>query len=373
MNGRTIRILAAAVAATLVGITTWDYASLNRCHLVHPLANHQSMLLKDGRVLVLGGQSPIGYFGRYVDVNPNPEIFEPNTRTWQEAPAAPFTVIKAAELNDGRFVTVNYSQMPGPGDLSVTKIKRYIIQIFDPNTGTWQTTATPGRLNPEDCVVLNSGDVFFWMWEGAPQIFHPASLTWSETSKPLIARDWEKNMVKLGDGTLLVAGGRDPKGTTTIDACEIYDPEKQTWRKTDSLNPYEGEMVLIALSDGRAMAIEKGVIEVYDPKLGVWSRYELPNWLRSPSTAVTLHNGKILLIGPTCGLFSTATQSWEKTEGTWTFRAGSSAVVLNDGKVLLSGGFDGDIHDGNAHSDECDLFDPDTSSWSELGFLGNPS
>jgi hypothetical protein len=119
----------AAPAATLAGSPqpTW--------HSVHPMstprADHQAVLLTDGRVLVMGG---VAGDTASVAIN-SAEIYVPETDAWIRLPDmnASRTEFAAVRLADGRVLATG-----GRGGLSGAQASS---EIFDPATGYWTPTA----------------------------------------------------------------------------------------------------------------------------------------------------------------------------------------------------------------------------------------
>lgn len=148
--------------------------------------SHTSTLLQNGRVLVVGGynvdaQSPHGA-----------ELYDPTTNTWADAASIPvaFTTGSATLLPNGKVLLVSDFK-------SNVKSTDPNAALYDPATNTWTLAGS------------NSTD----------HVNHTATL--------------------LSNGTVLTAGGGRYSAstgfTTGTDVCELYDPATNTWSLTNSL------------------------------------------------------------------------------------------------------------------------------------------
>ncbi|MHC4824887.1 MAG: Kelch repeat-containing protein, partial [Planctomycetota bacterium] len=166
---------------------------------------------------------------------------------------------------------------------------------------------------------------------------------------------------------------------------------------------------LVQLQDGRFMALG-GITgpfgsgsnhftkvlrsaEIYDPATGVWTATSNMTNYRAGATSWVLPDGRVMIAGGTEGnnihelhdvadLLGTAlksTEIYDPATDTWIFgapmtefKAGAMATVLSDGRWLVSGGithiniFGIPIPD---FSDNQQIYDPATSSWSNTGSM----
>jgi hypothetical protein len=148
-------------------------------------------LLRDGRVLVVGGGA---------DVGPSAELYDPATDTF--APTGPMTVarvgfLSATLLGDGR-VLLTGGLVPLAADPRTTPDYTPTAEVYDPATGTFSSVGPMA----------------------APRSMHAASI--------------------LADGTVLVAGGSHARMSEgppiVVSDAEIFDPATGTFRATGSLH-----------------------------------------------------------------------------------------------------------------------------------------
>jgi hypothetical protein len=186
-------------------------------------ANPVATLLKDGRVLVLGGSDDLE--------NPlaTAEIFDPATdkftptgsmRTARSSHADAFS---ATYLPDGRVLVA--------GGVDINSKTLASAEIYDPTTGKWSATGSmttprgsPRAVRLADGRVLVLGGELMTESGGVPlssaEIFDPASGQFSATGSTSVARDGAL-AVLLQDGRVLVAGG---VADTFLSSAEIYQP-----------------------------------------------------------------------------------------------------------------------------------------------------
>ena len=179
--------------------------------------------------------------------------------------------------------------------------------------------------------------------------------------------------------------------TSGSDSVEIGNPEKGVWKKTTSLPSRREAPVLVALRDGRALLTggETGENDgnvaysstyVFDPADRSWTQSGLMNTARSNPAAVLLADGRVLVAG---GFYNDRTQArvldsselWDPVSGTWTrtgrlagTRWGASAVTLEDGRVLIVGGV-ASQESAPIEQASAEIYDPDSGRWTSAGTL----
>jgi N-acetylneuraminic acid mutarotase len=178
--------------------------------------------------------------------------------------------------------------------------------------------------------------------------------------------------------------------TNGSDSVEIGDPKARTWERTAGLSSPREDPAVVALSDGRALMTggERGEnlepaafssTYVFDPTTRVWSRSGLLNTARSGAAVAVLLDGRVLVAG---GVYSGGSQPsrvldsselWDPGSGAWsrtgtmaTARDVASAVTLADGRVLVVGGMDDDSPVEQASTE---VYDPQSRKWASAGTL----
>lgn len=248
--------------------------------------SHQSQLLPNGKVLIMGGNDAV--YANITSYN-SCELYNPTTNSFE--PAAPMSIAKGSLmseiLNNGNVIA-----MGGVDDKSVFRS----CEIYNYQTNTWSMA---------DSMEIEHG---------------------------------ESTSIKLRDGRLLVAGGNTQK-------CEIYDPEKNTWTYAGEMKNFHGAgMTLTMLNNGNIIAIggetANNSIEIFYPTTGTWSDAGTTKDKRQYHSAILLNNGNILIAGSNINqLTSEIYDVYYRTTGLIrnlvSNSAGGSMVMLDNGNILL--------------------------------------
>ena len=228
------------------------------------------------------------------------------------------------------------------------------------------------------------------------EILSKTTKTWKPTAS-LNRWKYSHNMVLLNNGNVLTFGG----GRENEKSCEIFDPNKEEWRLTDSMlngRNFGGE-TFIKLNDGRIMVIGGShynfdgnpmiiysECEIYDPLTEKWEIAAPLITKREYHSAVLLNDGRVLVSGgsnkyidhrvpkgkdlKSCEIYNPQTNSWKETDSLSVARGGHSQVILDDGNVLLIGGTTLNDSTGSATAENrCAVFDVATEKWSLVGPL----
>jgi hypothetical protein len=282
-------------------------------------------------------------------------------------------------------------------------------------TGSWRPVGdlpfaanTFGRTG--SAVPLADGRVLF-AGGGDPQdnnlataaVYTPAAGTWAVTGSMAASRRVH-SLTSLGGGRVLAVGGLTGTLQFPLPAtrtAELYDPAAGTWTATGSLGLARHDHSASLLPDGRVLVAGGTFVrsassnastetcEIYDPSTGVWSAAAPMSDARSGHCAVTLADGRVLVIGgwryttldagvgtAYCELFDPATGTWSPTGSMSTPRHSHQAVLLPDGTVLAIGGgvrqLGGEsVVDPHSVS-TVERFDPSSRQWSPAAGLPWP-
>jgi len=201
--------------------------------------------------------------------------------------------------------------------------------------------------------------------------FDPVTETFS-VAPPLITARWYPTTVELGDGSVLVFGGRP----STV---ERYDPGSNTITQlppsanNDDLFEYPRVNLL---GNGQIVFSNHEFTGLFDPVTNTWSTGGRMNLgTRNESSLAVLLPGsmRVLEVGgqapgglPTATAeiidFSTPAPAWRFTAPMHYPRQYANAVVLPDGTVLVVGGGQ-DRYRYRGPVREAELFDPATETW----------
>ena len=347
--------------------------------LNNPRTGFASVLLADGRVLVVGGLNDIGqsYSSAY--------LFDPATETWDKA-AGLMTIARtnpaAALLPDGRVLVAGgyFHVDPSVGE----RPDGIILAAFRPKA-TPSTGSGPGSV---DIVPGPYGAAM-----ATAEIFDPTTGEWSSTGSMRFARNGAE-ATPLADGRVLVVGS-DAAAHTGVEVAEdsgrtaeIYDPGTGRFALAGELpdlnvrealqagvDPGFGTSVLgdlVPLPDGGAVLINQVMdfkhsgrgtrslrfnaanrewnqigqshLSVEDPASG--AEYRSPGAARYDATVVPLAGGRVLLAGgsfdgslASAEMFDPETNAFVALPDMPEARSHALGALLPDGSVLITGGF----------------------------------
>ena len=196
--------------------------------------------LSDGRVLVAGGSDPTG---KDPTVPRTAEIFDPVTQGWVPTGSLVFGrgLFTATLLTSGLVLVV--------GGVDFNDEARQTCELYEPAAGRWRLTGVLGayRLGHTATLlnvgtVLVAGGVYYTSGSQYPtiadtEIFDPTTELWSFVGLLNEARV-NHTATLLPDGKVLVVGGaqKDQSGGRVLNSTELYDPATQTWTLADDLN-----------------------------------------------------------------------------------------------------------------------------------------
>jgi hypothetical protein len=253
------------------------------------------VLLGDGRVLVAGG-------GAYT---PSAELYDPATNRW--TPTGSMSVDRydftATLLRDGRVLVVGGYSLSSVGRSTASA------ELYDPATGRWTPTGslrTPRRNHTATLLpggtVLVAGGFNADGWLRSAEVYDPARGRWSRVAPMTTARE-HASAVLLGTGRVLVAGGGNP---SALQSAELYDPVSGRWNATGSMNGYGGTAAL--LQDGRVLVACCDAADIYSPATGTWTPTGPMVYPYASAAAAVLPNGQVLYAGggkvKYCGQYS---------------------------------------------------------------------
>ena len=185
----------------------------------------------------------------------------------------------------------------------------------------------------------------------AGRIASSAMRAWRNTTAGRMAlpRIWHTATL-LGDGRVLIAGGRDGYGT--LGEAELYDPRTNTFSAAGPMIKARSDHTATRLADGRVLFVggpKANTCEIFDPATGAFNPAPDIGAPRMEHTATPLSNGLVLIVGgdSRAGKFGWRHGSvllYEPTRGviasleTKVLRESHTATVLFDGRVLVAGG-----------------------------------
>jgi len=342
-------------------------ADLNRTFLrtadpIQDRVGHTATKLRDGRVLIVGGEAPDG------TALSSAEIYDPQSGTFASTGSlhAERLFHTAVLLPDGRVL------IAGGLPMSKAPVLADAIELYDPATGEF-TEGGPlgptqlGTLSAVAAVQDSTGLVLILAY---PQSFgsslNPAGtevyaldprravLTLVEKLPPCLLADGD---AALDDGRVLLWCTNPDTGTPT--SLRFFDPASG---RLTSPGLEGAQAPVLRLEDGRVLLYDwesTGALEILDPGTQVAKTVgHLPTDM-GQVTASRLADGRVLLIGYTYSLiWNPETNVFTKTVPMLTGLGSETATLLNDGRVLIVGGTSWPADRGLPHPPAAELFDP---------------
>lgn len=295
-------------------------------------SGHSATLLKNGKVLVVGGNT-----------STIAEVYDPTTNTWNNT----------GDIGETLFY--HTATLLQNGKVLVLRARTSI--LYDPDTNMWASTGDMVLDAPigHTTTLLKNGNVL--LIGGIRKnvaLYDPNSNSWSTTGNMNIARGYHSATL-LNDGRVLVAGGRGSE-TSSLTSAELYDPTTGTWSVTGSMLSEGESRSATLLKDGKVLvtggrkflndtAYMLYTTELYNPITGIWSNAGdllVPHLF---NTAILLNNGNVIIVGgdslwtefSTVELYDSANKLW-KPFGRIKSRWQHTTTLLDNGKVFITGG-----------------------------------
>jgi hypothetical protein len=344
-------LLAAAGLATY-GSRSTNFPDLNKFASARGLmntsrANAASVLLKNGKVLIIGGTSQRAVVSTV-------ETYDSATGfRFVAAMAYPRTGHGAALLPDGRVLVAGGRSNSG-AVLSDT-------EIYDPVADAWM--AGPDMLSPHAAAtvsVLKNGRILIAGGDSGAgasnrlELFNPATSTFSSLEARLSSPRMQHAAAVLEDGTVLIGGGSD--GENALDTVDRFDPATNKMTLAGRLSIARLGLSATTLLSGRVIfaggntgKTDVGVADVFDPRT---AKFAIENAYlstpRSGHTAIRVKdNNTVLFIGGTsAGKAISQTEAYvpwrhafQRGANMTTARSGAMVSAMSArGKILAVGG-----------------------------------
>jgi hypothetical protein len=314
-----------------------------------------AVLLRDGRVLFMGGTSGVPY-------NPSTaiaELYNPQTGTFTRTGdmSVAELVLSAVLLKNGKVLVIGA-----------------VPELYDPANGTFAALNSGGRrefsVYDSPPTLLPDGTVLVPSDYGL-LLYDPVNEVFTRTSNTPISLDLA-TITPLLDGSVLFAGGDRPgsDGDAAVAQSVVYDPVTQVLMPKGNLTVARDFHTATLLKDGRVLiaggynfegevndGITTGIFasaELYDPSTGTFSRTANMLRPRTGHTATLLRDGRVLITGgwpgeataelfvpeSTQGAVPRVTLDWSRycVGDSWILRAEGAAPSTS---VQISGTFDG--------------------------------
>jgi Galactose oxidase, central domain/Kelch motif len=336
---------AAIVTIVPSGFRPTGYLTSNR-------ASATATLLRDGKVLILGGESVTSDNGCGGSDTPisQAEMYDPASGSFAQAASLQVgrTLQTATLLNDGRVLVAGGSNSSSAPLASA--------EIYDPATGAFMLTGS--MLEPrvgQSATLLQNGKVLIAGGTDttAAEIYDPANGTFTATGNMVSPRS-SHTATLLANGKVLIAGGG------SLQTAELYDPAAGTFVLTGSMEfPRNGHTATLLADRGRVLIAGGGYAagalssaEIYDVLTGTFAATGSMANPRVQHTATLLASGQVVITGgfgagvgagplATAELFDPLTSTFTQTGSMVAPRSSHAAALLPDGKTFLVAGGSG--------------------------------
>ncbi len=248
------------------------------------------------------------------------------------------------------------------------------VQIFDPETGTWENGAFPAfQMHHFQALVYNNLIYVIGAYTGTccdaesgvshVWTYNPANDSWTQQHEiPQDRRRGSTGAVVYNDKIYIVGGldGGHGDPATAYASFDEYDPNTGQWRVLpDAPRPrdhfhatvFNGKLYLIGGRDSSVNSIigaTIGEIDVYDFGTGTWSTLPTSKNLPIPrgAPATILYQGEILVIGGETSqdlahketeAFNPVTENWRNLAALVVGRHATQAAILDNAIYLAAG------------------------------------
>src|SRR5580704_11653412 len=284
-----------------------------------PRTGQTITLLHDGRVLLTGGDQNAGFRSQLASA----EIYDPGSGAFTAtgSMSTPREGHTATMLRDGRVLVVGGS----PNGIQTTGSA----EIYDPSSGSFSRT---GHLNQprvaHDAALLGSGKVLIagggrggmpggYISYDTAEEYNPSTRTFS----PMLARMHYDRVgaaaVRLNDGRVLIVGGKSGKmmvgmrtlaGMAPLNTAEIYGPEAGIFVATGNMSAPHYLATATMLNNGNVLVVGgytiqgPAVVGMFDDDVvptesNVFSHVGQTHVARLTNTATLLNDGEVLIAG----------------------------------------------------------------------------
>ena len=238
-----------------------------------PRDSHTANLLKDGTVLIAGGESPAG-----LPLTPNAEVYDPVAQTFS-----------------------------GVGNMLIANLEHDTATLL--NSGQ---------------VLVAGGVCFSCNSTNTTEVYDPVAKTFSAGINMSVARSFQ-TATPLNTGTVLIVGG---DASATTGTAEIYDPVAQTFTAAGALQNACGGSTATLMKDGTVLIVggtgTTACSEVYSPTPLAPLSLQV-----TPSTAN-------MIVGDTQQFTVVSNFGYPRNDATWAVSDPSLASITSDSSPTVT-------------------------------------
>jgi hypothetical protein len=285
-----------------------------------PRQGHTITMLRDGRVLITGGARNLGFRSELSSA----EIYDPSSGAFSAtgSMSTPREGHTATLLRDGRVLVVGGS---ANGVRALDSA-----EIYDPSSGTFRPT---GRLNQPRvahvATLLHSGKVLVagggrggmpggYISYDTAELYDPGSGRFARMHAHMISDRVGAASVLLNDSRVLIVGGKSGRVVTSrhpnldsltpLGSAELYDPESSSFVRAGDMSAPHFLPTATLLDNGQVLVVGGWTMQgflvvgmrdadVYQPETNRFTRVGPTNVPRLENTATLLTDGEVLIAG----------------------------------------------------------------------------
>jgi hypothetical protein len=349
-------VVSFAFQTALLRADSWTPAG----YLKASRSGHTATLLRDGTVLIAGGERDSGD----VATTATAEIYDPVTQNFTVTGnmGTPRYLHTATLLQDGTVLIAGGKYFLGDG---VVFAPISTAEIYDPAAGSFTSTTnqmSTARVN-HTATLLPNGNVLIAGGLGesgvtdTAEIYDPAADSFTSTTNQMSTARANHTATLLPNGKVLITGGYFDTESGTTNTAEIYDPATNSFTTiAGTMSTARAGHTAKLLQEGKVL-IAGGFVasgttntaEIYDPVGLDFTTTGSMGTDRHLHTATLLNDGRVLITGgETAGvdsivlnsaeLFDPVSQIFSGTQAMSAARELHTATMLSDGNVLVVGG-----------------------------------
>ncbi len=290
----------------------------------------------------------------------------------------------ATLLSSGKVLVVG-------GDNSGNRISH--TEVYDPSNGIWSSVTFPSDVrigHTAYLVTVNKttgktatlifGGLDSNLYTNKTELYDPEANAWRSAPNMNSKRYLHGSSV-LEDGKVFVTGGYIP---TILNTTEIYDPVANTWTNKASMinarrlhtqvtfKDAQGNSKVMVMGGLNSTGTQLKSTEIYDPLSDAWTAAPDMNYTRFSASAVTLSDGRILVVGGNSNVDNTS-EVYSPSDNSWRIYNTSFPTRL-DVEIALLGSSAGNkvLATGGSGVTDAQLFDPLTNTWSTTASMNSP-
>lgn len=371
-----------------------DFITVSTGDMVRPRAAHNSILMHDGRVFIIGGE--------YLSTEgASAEIYDPKT--------GKFTFIgninerigyKPILLPNNQILLVGFEKNTGENGIPYSEIYDPISHKFiNVSKLHYPKIKTSIFLLPNGKVLIPGGvtirkfgicdarykknkSCYTDLKYNQAELYDYKTGKFTLTDKML--HPGSGTSIQLDNGNVLTYGAVLHKKIATIEA-EIYNYKENKFIRTKNDLGTSCYLEAIALKNGKALFTDsnKHIAEIYDSKTNSFHQIKYMNITRLFPEMILLNDGKVLIMGGypknvgddpiiQAEIFDPSTETFTLTGEMNRFgflnsepREGYITTLLPSGKVLIAGGFVGKYNYTRA-TDAVEIYYPQTGKFAKF-------